>query len=283
VVIEATWRTDMKAQRTSLATITALVLFSGVIDAQWVNHPTPGIPRLPSGKPNLSAPAPRTADGRPDLSGFWGTGNTLYFHDLARGLKPGELQFTPWAAAIRKVRMDRNHVDDPYGYCLPLGVPRINFRSEFKIVQTPALTVFLHETYAGNTFRQVFTDGRPLPNWREAEPSWLGYSVGRWDDDTFVVDTTGFRDRGWLSAREAYPHSDALHVTERWRRTDFGHMELTVTIDDPKAYLKPWTNKMALLLQADTEILEAYCDNQMTILSHWRIDPPPVEPPSPRE
>ena len=272
----------MSSQTTALATITALALFSGTIDAQWIKHPTPGIPRLANGKPDLSAPSPRS-DGHPDLSGFWGTATGGYFSDPAMGLKPGEVQLTPWAAAIRKIRMDRNHVDDPYGYCLPLGVPRINFRSPFKIVQTPQLTVFLHETYSGNTFRQIFTDGRPLPNWRDAEPTWLGYSVGRWDGDTFVVDTTGFRDRGWLNNTGAYPHSDALHVTERFRRADLGHMELTVTIDDPKAYVKPWTNKMPLLLQADTEILEAFCDNQMTILSHWKIDPPPVEPLSPRD
>ena len=271
----------MKAQRMALATFMAVVLTSAATGAQWLNHATPGIPRLPDGKPNLSAPPPRLADGHPDLSGIWDVGNMLYFHDLARELKPGEVQLTPWAAAIRKQRMDRNHVDDPYGYCLPLGVPRINTRSPFKILQTPQLTAFLHETYVGMIFRQIFTDGRPLPKISEAEPAWLGYSVGTWDGDTFVVDTVGFRDRGWLSALQAYPHSDALHVTERWRRTDFGHMELTVTIDDPKAYVKPWTNKIPLGLLPDTELLEAFCDNQMTILKQWRIDPMPPEPPSP--
>ena len=271
----------MKAQRMALATFMAVVLTSAATGAQWLNYATPGIPRLPDGKPNLSAPPPRLADGHPDLSGIWDVGNMLYFHDLARDLKPGEVQLTPWAAAIRKQRMDRNHVDDPYGYCLPLGVPRINTRSPFKILQTPQLTAFLHETYVGMIFRQVFTDGRPLPKISEAEPAWLGYSVGTWDGDTFVVDTVGFRDRGWLSALQAYPHSDALHVTERWRRTDFGHMELTVTIDDPKAYVKPWTNKIPLGLLPDTELLEAFCDNQMTILKQWRIDPMPPEPPSP--
>ena len=127
----------MKAQRMALATIVAVVLMSAATGAQWLNHATPGIPRLPDGKPNLSAPAPRLPDGHPDLSGIWDVGNMLYFHDLARDLKPGEVQLTPWAAAIRKQRMDRNHVDDPYGYCLPLGVPRINTRSPFKILQTP--------------------------------------------------------------------------------------------------------------------------------------------------
>jgi len=266
---------------TVLAIITAFLLLSAATGAQWLDRPTAGIPRLPDGKPNLSAPAPRLADGHPDLSGIWDVGNMLYFHDLARGLKPGDVEMTPWAAAVRKQRRDRNHVDDPYGYCLPLGVPRINVRSPFKILQTPQLTAFLHETYVGMMFRQVFTDGRPLPKASDSEPTWLGYSVGKWDGDTFVVDSTGFHDRGWLSAEQAWPNSDALHVTERFRRSDFGHMELTVTIDDPKAYVKPWTNKIPLVLRPDTELLEAFCDNQMTILKQWSINPMPPEPPSP--
>jgi hypothetical protein len=162
-------------------------------------------------------------------------------------------------------------------------MPRINFRSEFKIVQTPLLTLLLYETYVGMMFRQVFTDGRSLPKAIDSEPTWLGYSVGRWEGDTFVVETTGLRDRGWLSTREAHPHSDALHVTERFRRTDFGHMELAVTIDDPKAFVKPWTNRIAMTLRPDTELLEAFCDNQLAILQHFRTDPPPPEPPSPRD
>ncbi len=271
----------MSYRRTTWLVFACFLLIVARPQAQWLHYPTVGTPRLPDGKPNLSAPAPRLPDGRPDLSGIWSVGNQLYFHDLAAGLKPGEVVLTPWAAAVRKQRMDRDHVDDPYSQCLPLGVPRIDTRSEFKIVQTPGLTVFLHEMYVGMTFRQVFTDGRPLPKPGDTEPTWLGYSVGRWDGDSFVVDTTGFRDGGWLSAREAYPHSDALHVTERFRRTDFGHMELTVSIDDPKAFVKPWTNKIALRLTPDTELLEAFCDNQTIILKHWSTDAPPPEPPSP--
>src|SRR5438552_2697501 len=271
-------------QRTALATIAALVLLlSGVTHAQWVHRQTPGIPRLPNGQPNLNAPAPpKLPDGHADLSGIWDVGNMLYFHDLARGLKGEEApQLTPWAAALQKGRRDRNHVDDPYTYCLPLGVPRENQRSPFKIVQTPSMPIFLHESFVGNTFLQIFTDGRPLPKLSETEPAWLGYSVGRWEGDTFVVESIGFRDHGWLSANMAYPNSDALHVIERGRRVDFGHLELTVTIDDPKAYLKPWTNKVPLRLLPDTELLEAFCDTQMTILQQWRIDPMPPEPPSP--
>jgi len=271
----------MNATRAACITVAIVVQLSGLVRAQWQDHPSAGIPRLPDGRPNLAAPSPRASDGHPDLSGIWDVGNMLYFHDLARGLKPGEVELTPWAAAVRKQRMDRDHVDDPYGYCLPLGVPRIDLRSEFKIVQTPTLVAFLHETYVGMIFRQVFTDGRALPKPADAEPTWLGYSVGRWDGDTLVVDTTGFRDRGWLSAREAYPHSDALHVTERFTRTDLGHMQLRVTIDDPKAYVRPWTNTIPLMLRPDTELIEAFCDSQMTILRHWITNPPPPEPPSP--
>jgi len=269
--------------QTWLATITVLVSLTAATSAQWVQHPTAGIPRLPDGKPNLTAPAPKMTDGRPDFSGIWDVGNMLYFHDLGRGLKPGEIEMTPWAASVQKIRRDRNHVDDPYGYCLPLGVPRVYTRSPFKIVHTPTETIVLHESFVGNTFRQIFTDARPLPRLSETEPAWLGYSVGKWEGDTFVVESIGFRDGGWLSANMAYPNSDALHVTERWRRQDFGHMGITVTIDDPKAYVKPWTNTIPLLLQADTEILDSYCDNQMQILKTWSYPKPSPEQPSPRQ
>jgi hypothetical protein len=128
-------------------------------------------------------------------------------------------------------------------------------------------------------FRQVFTDGRPLP--AVAEPTWLGYSVGKWEGDVFVVETNGLRDAGWLDTRRARPHSDVLRITERFRRADFGHMELLITIDDPKAYFKPWAVKTALVLTPDTELVEAFCDSHEKTMEHRRIDPPPPEPPSP--
>jgi hypothetical protein len=127
-------------------------------------------------------------------------------------------------------------------------------------------------------FRQVFVDGRPLP--RDAEPTWLGYSVGRWDEDVLVVETTGFRDAGWLDTQVARPHSDALRVTERFRRVDFGHIDLTITIDDAKAYLKPWTLTTQLHLLPDTELIEAFCDNHAQTMEHRVITPPMPEPPS---
>jgi len=268
----------------------AVLLLATVADAQWLNHPSPSIPRLPDGKPNLSAAAPKTADGKPDLSGIWAAECGVYgrdacftqslFFDLAKDLNPAEVQMTPWAQGIQTQREARNHVDDPYGYCLPPGTPRINFGGgPFKILHTPQVTAFLYETIAGMTFRQVFTDGRSLP--QANEPTWLGYSVGSWDGDAFVVETTGFRDGGWLDTRKARPHSDALRVTERFRRTDFGHMQLTITINDPKAFLKPWTVQTRLTLLPDTELVEAFCDNHDKTMEHRRIESV-TEPPSPR-
>ena len=259
--------------------------------AQWLSFPTPGTPRQADGKPNLSAPAPRTADGRPDLSGIWAVECGIYgrddcfirslFFNLAKDLKAEDVQMTPWAAAIQKQRQARNHVDDPYGYCLPPGTPRINFAgAPFRILQTPQVTALLYETVASMTFRQVYTDGRALP--AAGEPTWLGNSVGRWDGETFVVETTGFRDDGWLDTLIGRPHSDALRVIERFRRVDYGHMELAVTIIDPKAYVQPWTVKAPLALLPDTSLMESFCDSHAMTMQHRRIGDVPVEPPSPR-
>jgi len=264
-----------------------LVLVSASAFAQWLNYKTPGIPRLPDGKANLAAPAPRLANGTPDLSGVWAADCAIYdgsgcftrslFFNLARDLKPEEVQMTPWAAAVSAQREGRQHVDDPYGFCMPPGVPRIDFGGgPFRILQTPTETAFLYETLVGMIFRQVFTDARPLPD--SDTPTWLGYSVGRWDKDTFVVETTGLRDGGWIDTAKAHPNSDALRVTERFRRTDFGHIDLTITIDDPKAYLKPWTVNTQLILHPDTELIEAFCDDHEKTIQHRAVAPPPPEP-----
>jgi len=276
--------------RSRLPTAAVLaVLLPAPTAAQWLNYKVPGVPRRPDGTVNLSAAAPRLADGKSDLSGVWAAECSIYgsdacftkslFFDLTKDLKPGDVQMTPWATSISAQRETRDHVDDPYGYCLPPGVPRIDFGGgPFKILQTPAETAFLYESLAGLIFRQVFTDGRPLPP--ANVPTWLGYSVGRWDADAFLVETTGFRDGGWLDTKKAHPNSDALHVSERFRRIDFGNMELAVTIDDPKAYLKPWTIKATLRLQPDTELLESFCDENDKTMTHRRITQPPPEPPS---
>jgi hypothetical protein len=270
--------------------ILACVLLASGAFGQWLNYATPGIPRLPGGEPDLAAPTPQTANGKPDLSGIWAAECGVYgldacftrsaFFDLARDLKPEDVQMTPWAAAIQAQRAGRDHVDDPYGFCMPPGVPRIDYGGgPFKILQTPGVTAFLYETLVGMIFRQAFTDGRALPV--AADPTWLGNSIGRWDGDALVVDTNGLRDGGWIDTAKAHPHSDALHVTERFHRKDFGHMDLAITIDDPKAYLKPWTATVKLHLLPDTELIEAFCDDHQRTMLHRSVTPAPPEPHSP--
>jgi hypothetical protein len=237
----------------------ALILLVACVPAfaQWLNYPTPGIPRLPSGKPNLEAPAPKTADGKPDLSGLYDIDNGRLFQDIAADMRAQDLPIQPWAAALAKQREQDMRKDDPYSHCLPPGVPRINSGNRpFKIIQTPGLIAILYET--GFLFRQIFMDGRPLP--KDPEPTWLGYSVGRWDGDTLVVDTVGFNDKNWLDGNKGRPQTEALHVTERFRRVNFGHLEIQSTVDDPKAYTKPFTVKQNLHLLADSEILENICN-----------------------
>jgi hypothetical protein len=270
--------------------ILACVLLASGVFAQWLNYATPGIPRLPGGAADLTAPAPQAASGKPDLSGIWAAECGVYgldgcfirsaFFDLASDLKPEDVQMTPWAAALQAQRSGRQHVDDPYGFCMPPGVPRIDYGGgPLKILQTPGVTAFLYETLVGMIFRQVFTDGRALAT--AADPTWLGNSVGRWDSDAFVVDTNGLRDGGWIDTGKAHPHSDALHVTERFHRKDFGHMDLAITIDDPKAYLKPWTATVKLRLLPDTELIEAFCDDHERTMLHRSVTPAPPEPHSP--
>jgi hypothetical protein len=211
----------------------ALMLAAIPLAGQWLQYPTPGIPRLPDGSPNLTSKAPLLADGKPDLSGIWSAPCGIYdgsrcfvqsyYFDLAKDLPAEAVQMTPWAETVARLRSTRNHVDDPYGYCLPPGVPRIDFGGgPYKIIQSPRVTAILYETLVGMIFRQVFTDGRPPAS--QDTPTWLGYSIGRWEGDTFVVDTRGFRDGGWIDTAKGHPASDALHVTERFHRVDFGHM-----------------------------------------------------------
>ena len=225
------------------------------LTAQWLNYPSKGIPRTPDGKPNLSAPAPRKADGKPDLAGIW-KGNPKYMINIAVDMKPDEMPFQPWAAAEYKRRRDTESKDDPSSRCMPLSIPlRSTITSPFKIIDTPGEIVMLYE---GQRPRQIFTDGRPLPE--DLNPSWDGYSVGKWDGDDMVVESVGFNGKEWL---DIYGHltTEALRVIERFHRKDFGHMSLQITIDDSKAYTKPWTVNEQLTLMADTELLEAVCEN----------------------
>src|SRR5215469_2492057 len=231
--------------------------FATTVAAQWLNHPTPGIPRTADGKPNLTAPAPRTSDGTPDLTGLW-TG----FGGVAN-LKLDDAQ--PWARALIQQRTDNFGKDNPSYLGLPDGPtaaanPVEGFR---RILQTPAIIAIL---YNDLTYRQVFMDGRKLET--DPSPSWMGYSVGRWDGDALVVDSVGFNDRTWLNNR-GYPHTDALRMTERYRRIDFGHLEIQATLQDPGAYARPWAVRVAAQLAADTEMVDIRCDPVESGREHW--------------
>jgi hypothetical protein len=223
------------------------------VAAQWLDHPTPGIPRTPDGKPNLAAPAPKAAGGKPDLSGLWRLGVEIGIGaNITADLPPADIQ--PWVAALSRSRLEDFGKDDPeITGCKPGGPRHITRAGLAKIVHTPGLMVILYEDLA---YRQIFLDGRPLPP--DPNPNWMGYSVGHWEGDTLVVETAGFNDRTWLDFA-GHGHTEALRMTERYRRPDFGHMDLQVTIDDPKAYAKPWTVSAGGTLAADTELLEYVC------------------------
>ena len=236
-------------------TIAAVLMMTASPAAQWLRYPTAGIPRTPDGKPNLAAPAPRTPDGKPDLSGLWQSAS-VYVGNIAKDLKPGDVPFQPWAEALYTHRRATDSKDDPTASCIPGGVPRADLVPyPFKIINAPGMVVILYE--AVQSWRQIFTDGRALPE--DPQPTWMGYSVGRWDGDAFVVDTAGFNDKGWLD-NAGKPATEQLHVTERFIRKNFGNMDIQITIDDPKAYTKPWTVTQPLALQPDTELLEYICN-----------------------
>ena len=228
-----------------------LSLMSASLTAQWPNQATPGIPRTADGKPDLAAPAPRAADGKPDLSGVWRFKTGSYVVYVTSVLKPGEIQ--PWAEAVYQKRANGFRKDSDGIACLPpgpkAGIAGLGF--PMKIVQTPNLVVVLYEYQT--IFRQIFTDGRALPE--DPNPTWMGYSVGHWEGDTLVVTTSGYNDRTTLDLA-GHPHSEALRVTERFHRRDAGHIDLQVTLDDPKAYTRPWTLPVELELMADGELIE---------------------------
>ena len=235
--------------------------------AQWIDYPTAGIPRTPDGKPNLAAPALRTADGKPDLSGFWdyernrpcpptGCPDAVIGQEFANiGWSiPGGLPFQPWAAQLVKQRSASFGPDDPHTTCLPTGPIRIHTAPMLrKIAQLPGLLIILSER--NSHFRQIFTDGRPLPN--DPQPAFNGYSVGKWEGDTLVVQTVGLSDQ-WLD-HAGSPITESAKVTERYRRVNFGKLEIQVTVDDPKAYTKPWTITVNSIYKPDTELLDYTC------------------------
>ena len=238
--------------------VLALVCATGsTAIAQWVSLPLAGTPRTADGKPNLNAPAPRTADGKPDFSGIWRVDNPRYNENL---LAPGsEAPMLPWAADVYKQRVATLGRDRPGRVCMPHAVPDAMTvpTLPFKIIQTPNVMIHLYEEF--HVYRQIHTDGRTLPD--DPDPAWYGYSVGRWEGDTFVVDTAGFKDGHWLD-NSGHPHTEALRLTERFRRVSFGRMEMVATIDDPKTYSRTWpADMMPFNLQPDTELLEHLCEN----------------------
>ena len=264
-----------------LAVGTIAIFYAMPIAAQWFHYPTAGVPRLADGMPNLNAPTPRTADGKPDLSGIWLAGNALpcpadlrdgddclekipLSHeavDFAFSL-PGGLPYQPWAAALVKQRAADHAKDDPHARCLPPNFPRaFAFPHLQKFIQIPGLLVILDEFNA--SYRQIFTDGRPLPD--DPQPSWNGYSSGQWEGDALVVETIGFRDDLWLDMK-GNPITNAARVTERFRRPNYGSLTIEVTVNDPKAYTKPWTVTLKQVIKLDTELVDDIClENEKSV------------------
>jgi len=249
-----------------IAIAAVLLLLPASLCAQWLDFRTPGIPRTADGKPNLTAAAPRTSDGKPDLTGLWATPiDTAVGNITARNpgdLKPADMQ--PWVQALIQHRAESFSKDNPRYRCLPEGPGYSTGAGGMKrFVQTPTMIVILSEDL---TYRQIFMDGRALET--KPNPSWMGYAVGHWDGDTLVVESSGYNDRTWLL--DGYPHTEALRMTERYRRTDFGHLEITVTFQDPEVYSKAWTVPVQAHLAADTEMLESVCnENSDSGQEHW--------------
>ena len=237
----------------ALAPFALLAAIPLTVAAQWQGYPTPGIPRTADGKVNLAAPAPKAADGQPDLNGIWLASRAVF--DLRQAVK--DIPLSAEGKAIFDQRQATQSKDDPSARCLPTGLPvRALLRTPFKIVQSPGTTAILYES--STRFRQVLTDGRPLP--KEIDwPAWQGFSIGRWDKDTFVITTGGFNGKAWLD-QAGHPESDAMIITERFRRRDFGHMDMEMIIDDRKMYTRPWSITAEFILQTDTELLEFICE-----------------------
>jgi hypothetical protein len=291
-----------KALTSAVLVLLGTPLASTHLAAQWLKYPTAGVPRKADGKVDMSAPSPRMADGKPDFSGIWTTGEP--YDRRAHGLSspkdlpgpkdpqspdaqtpgdptaivgsrqmanigvdlPGGLPYQPWLAALTKERTDNLAKDDPHIKCLPdnflraYGMPHL-----LKFVHTPGLLVVLNEVDAG--YRQIFTDARPLPE--DPNPSWQGYSSGKWAGDTLVIDTIGLRDDTWIDWSGSVL-TQAAKVREQIRRPDFGHLKIQVTVDDPKAYTKPWTVTLTQRIMVDTELIDEVCLEGEQSLKHMK-------------
>lgn len=242
-----------------------VIAFATALPAQWLGMRTPGIPRTANGKADLTAPTPRTPDSKPDLTGLWEFPIDVAIGNITMrnigGLKPEEIQ--PWARALVEQRAENLGRDNPRYRCLPEGPGYSTGGGVKRFVQTPAMLLMLSEDL---TFRQIFTDGRKLE--ANPNPTWMGYSVGHWDGDTLVIESNGFNDRTWML--DGYPHTEKLKMTERYRRPDFGHLEATVTFEDPSVYARPITVPVAARYSADNQLLESVCnENNDNGQEHW--------------
>jgi hypothetical protein len=265
-----------------MRTVSILVFFTVPLAAQWLNLPTPGVPRKQDGAPDLAAAAPKTADGKPDFSGMWIPRDILpcdpkrngeaqcaelaltpQLINFALPLKDG-LPYQPWAAALVKSRAADVGYLDPHTRCMPPNFPRAwAFPESEKIFQTPRQLVILHEFNA--SYRQVFFDGRGFPE--DMLPAWSGYSIAHWEGDTLVVETAGFRDDSWLDTSGNFFTSEA-RVTERIRRPNFGSLDIDVTVNDPKAFTRPWTVPLHMRIMLDTEMIDFMCMENNRDVSH---------------
>jgi hypothetical protein len=303
-----------------LAASAVIVACTAAISAQWPKFTETGVPRDKQGRVVMDAPAPRTADGKPDLTGHWlradpeplppeiagivgdregqgGRGGrppgipleptvapfppdpksppVATFFELGGNIKGG-LPFTPWAAAIRKTRQAADAKDNPDANCMPMGITQFHMQPQpRKIIQTPKVTLILYEANYG--LRTIYTDGRKLPPQGEPQPFWYGYSVGRWEGDTFVVETNNLRGAedgpfdGWLDVRGS-PYSQQAKFTERFRRPMFGKLEIDITVDDPKSYTKPFTVRINQRVTVDEEMIEFVCNENQQFRRRVKID-----------
>ena len=243
-----------------------LFLSAALASAQWLDYPTPNVPSTPDGKPSLDAPTPRTPDGKPDFSGMWGWETrancgarcndfqiSREFMNIAATLS-NKLPYRPEVADLVKKRTSEQDAD-PNVHCMPRDAPRIWTDDYYKrIFMVPGRMIILTER--NMQYRQIFMDGRPLPE--DPNPTWNGYSTAKWDGDTLVVETIGFKDDLWLDAA-GNPLTNAGRMSERIRRPNYGKLEVEITIDDPSVYTAPWTVKLNQPLVLDSELLDYYC------------------------
>jgi len=273
----------MKCSFTPVVLAAIMAALSPSLSAQWPLYPASGVPKGPDGKPDLTAPAPRTADGKPDLSGIWmslayaepngppaGRPPLALFGNTGAGFKE-DLPFQPWARELQRKRAAEFSKDNPDGLCLPESLLQLHLDPQpLKVVQTPGQIFIIYETNYG--LRTIYTDGRPLPPQGLPQPYWYGYSIGRWEGDTLVVETNNYRGDGWLDARGS-PMSEAAKVTECFRRVNYGQLDIEFTLDDPKAYTRPFTVRIDQRIVADgSEMIEFICHENQQFLRRVKVE-----------